>query len=34
MTRPVKPVSRETAVINGFDGAIIELRLAAPATGL
>jgi hypothetical protein len=31
LTHPVKPSSGETAAINGFDGGITELRLAAPA---
>jgi len=34
MTRPVKPGHGELAAINGFDGAITELRLAAPVLGL
>jgi hypothetical protein len=34
MTQPVKPGRGETAVINGFDGGITELRLARPAPGL
>jgi hypothetical protein len=37
MTHPVKPGPRlegvRMAAINGFDGAITELRLAAPALG-
>jgi hypothetical protein len=34
MPLPVKPGPGELAAINGFDGAITELRLAAPAPGL
>jgi hypothetical protein len=34
MTHPVKPGRGELAAINGFDGGITVLRLAAPAVGL
>jgi hypothetical protein len=34
MTHPVKPGRLRIAAINGFDGAITRLRLAAPALDL